>query len=274
MVSRIIDILEATVPLVDIPLKNIIFMVLVLIIGYFVTVFVSRYVKKMLINAHISEILAEFARRIVKILLLIFVFAFAVGFLGVDAFAGILGLSVVSGFILGFALQETLSNLAAGFMIAITKPFEKGDFVDIAGITGVVQSVGISITKLKTPDNRSVIIPNSKVYGNTMINYTALDTRRIDLTVGISYNDDIGKAIEVATDVVSSHEKVLSDPAPLIGVSALGDSSVDLMIRPWVKTSDYWSVYRELVRSIKESYDNHDITIPFPQRDVHLFKEK
>jgi small conductance mechanosensitive channel len=274
MLNELVEVLEYTIPLVNIALKNIVFFLLVLVVGYFVSIAVSRYIKKLMKNAHMSEILADFAGRVVKILLLIFVFAFAVGFLGYDAFAGILGLSVVSGFILGFALQDILGNLASGFMIAITKPFKVGDFVDIAGTAGVIDSVGISITKLKTPDNRRVIIPNSKVYGNTMINFTALDTRRVDLAVGISYSDDIGKAIKVARDVVSKHENVLSDPEPVVAVSGLGNSSVDLIIRPWVKTSDYWPVHRELTRRIKEAFDANDISIPFPQRDVHLFNEK
>jgi small conductance mechanosensitive channel len=274
MLNELVEVLEYTIPLVNIALKNIVFFLLVLVVGYFVSIAVSRYIKKLMKNANMSEILAEFARRIVKILLLIFVFAFAVGFLGYDAFAGILGLSVVSGFILGFALQDILGNLASGFMIAITKPFKVGDFVDIAGTAGVIDSVGISITKLKTPDNKRVIIPNSKVYGNTMTNYTALDTRRVDLTVGISYTDDIGKAIKVAREVVSNHENVLADPEPVVAVSGLGDSSVDLMIRPWVKTSDYWPVLLGLNRGIKEAFDANNISIPFPQQDVHLFKEK
>jgi small conductance mechanosensitive channel len=274
MLNELVEVLEYTIPLVNIALKNIVFFLLVLVVGYFVSIAVSKHVKKLMKNANMSEILAEFARRIVKILLLIFVFAFAVGFLGYDAFAGILGLSVVSGFILGFALQDILGNLASGFMIAITKPFKVGDFVDIAGTAGVIDSVGISITKLKTPDNKRVIIPNSKVYGNTMTNYTALDTRRVDLTVGISYTDDIGKAIKVAREVVSNHENVLADPEPVVAVSGLGDSSVDLMIRPWVKTSDYWPVLLGLNRSIKEAFDANNISIPFPQQDVHLFKEK
>ncbi|MFO7677478.1 MAG: mechanosensitive ion channel [Thermoplasmatota archaeon] len=274
MANGIVEMLEFNIPLLNIPLKNIIFFILVLIVGYFVTIFASRYVKKLMKNANMSEILSEFARRIVKILLLIFVVAFAVGFLGYDAFAGILGLSVVSGFVLGFALQETLANLAAGFMIAITKPFKKGDFVDIAGTTGVIDSVGISITKLKTPDNKRVIIPNSKVYGNIMLNYTALETRRVDLTIGISYSDHIGQALSVAMDVISSHEKVLKDPSAIVAVSGLGDSSVDLVIRPWVKTEDYWQVYFELTRLIKEAFDKNNISIPFPQRDVHLFQQK
>ena len=209
-----------------------------------------------------------------KILLLIFVFAFSIGFLGIDAFAGIMSLSVVSGFVLGFALQDTLGNLAAGFMLAVTKPFKKGDFVEIAGDSGSIENVGISITTMRTVDNKKIIIPNSKVYGNPMINYTALDTRMIDMRVGISYGDDMGKAISIAMDVLQQNNKVLKDPKSNVAVANLGDSSVDLLVRPWVNTSDYWAVKWELTKQIKEAFDKNKISIPFPQRDVHLFEKK
>jgi small conductance mechanosensitive channel len=273
MFNEAIELLETNIPLLNIPVKNILFLIMVLVFGYFITIIITRQLKKSMIKAKMSEILSEFTRRIVKILLLIFVFAFAVGFLGFDAFAGILSLSVVSGFVLGFALQDTLANLASGFMLAITKPFKKGDFVEIAGNAGSVQSVGISITRMTTPDNKKITIPNSKVYGAPMINYTALDTRRIDLKVGISYSDDIGKAITIAMDVLTKHKKVLKDPEPLVAVSELGDSSVNLIIRPWANTSDYWVVHREITKQIKETFDKNKINIPFPQRDVHLFQK-
>ncbi len=274
MINEILEILETDIPLLNVPVKNVLFLVLVLIFGYIATILISKYIKKSMLKAKMSEILAEFARRIVKILLLIFVLAFAIGFLGIDAFAGILSLSVVSGFVLGFALQDTLSNLAAGFMIAITKPFKKGDYVEIGGDSGTVNNVGISITTMTTVDNKKVIIPNSKVYGNPMINYTANNTRRVDMQVGIGYSDDMGKAMSIAMDVISKHKKVLKDPAPNVAIGNLGDSSVDLLVRPWVKTSDYWSVKWELTQQIKEAFDKNNISIPFPQRDVHLFNEK
>lgn len=274
MLNEIFNILETNIPLLEIPVKNILFLIFVLIFGYFATILISGYVKKSMIRAKMSDILAEFARRIVKILLLIFVVAFAIGFLGIDAFAGILSLSVVSGFVLGFALQDTLGNLAAGFMIAITKPFKKGDYVEIAGDAGSVDSVGISITTMTTVDNKRIIIPNSKVYGNPMINYTANNKRMIDMKVGISYSDDMGAAIKIAMDVLTKHKNVLKDPAPNVAVAELGDSSVNILVRPWVKTSDYWSTKWELTQQIKDAFDKNKISIPFPQRDVHLYEHK
>ena len=271
MIEEILNLLGEKIPFTEISYINVLLMIIVLIVGYFATIFISKYIKKSMLRAKMSEILAEFARRIVKIMLLIFVFAFAIGFLGIDAFAGILSLSVVSGFVLGFALQDTLGNLAAGFMLAVTKPFKKGDFVEIAGDSGSIENVGISITTMTTIDNKKIIIPNSKVYGNPMINYTALNTRMIDMRVGISYNDDMGKSISVAMDVLTKNKKVLKDPSPNVAVANLGESSVDILIRPWVNTSDYWTVKWELTKQIKEAFDKNKISIPFPQRDVHLF---
>ena len=272
--EEIISILETEIPLLNIPIKNIIFAILVIIVGYFVTILVGRYIKKAMLRAKMSEILAEFARRIIKYFLLIFIVAFAIGFLGIDALAGILGLSVVSGFVLGFALKDTLGNLAAGFMIAITKPFKKGDYVEIAGQSGSINHVGISITTMTTVDNKRVIIPNSQVYGSPMVNYTALKQRMIDMRVGISYSDDMSKAIKVAMDTITKNKLVLKDPAPTVAIANLGDSSVDLLVRPWVKTSDYWKAKWEVTQQIKDAFDKNKISIPFPQTDVHLFENK
>ena len=265
---------ENTIPLLGIPYKNTVFAIIVIIVGFIVTIIVSRLVKKAMLKAKMSEILSEFARRIIKYFLLIFIFAFAIGFLGIDALGGILGLTVVSGFVLGFALKDTLGNLAAGFMLAITKPFRKGDYVDIAGHAGSINSVGISITTMTTVDNKRIIIPNSQVYGNPMINYTANKLRMIDMKVGISYSDNMGKAIDVAMKTIKGHKKVLKDPAPTVAISNLGDSSVDLLIRPWVNTDDYWTSKWEITQQIKEAFDKNKISIPFPQRDIHLYQNK
>ena len=270
----IIDFLEMKIPLTNITLINLITAIIILIVGYFVAVIVSRYINKAMIKAKMSKILAEFTSRVVKILLIIFIIAIAIGFLGVDVGSAIISISVVSGFIFGFAFQDTLGNLAAGFMIAITKPFRVGDYVDIAGKSGTINNVGASITTMTTVDNKRVIIPNSKIWGEPIVNYTALKIRMIDMRVGISYGDDMGKAITTTMDVLKKNKNVLSDPAPTVAVAELGDSSVNLLVRPWIKTSDYWKLKWELTQKIKEAFDKEGISIPFPQRDVHLFQEK
>jgi small conductance mechanosensitive channel len=272
--QSIVDLLSTKIPVVGITVGNVITALIVIIVGYFVTAIVSKYVRKVMIKAELAEILAEFTYRIVKVILLIFVFSIAIGFLGVDVGAALVSISVVFGLVFGLAFQDVLGNLTAGFMIAITKPFKKGDYVDVAGLFGSIANVGISITTLITLDNKRVIIPNSKVWGAPIINYTALKTRRVDMSVGISYSDDINKAITIAMNLLKNHKDVLKDPAPMVAVDELADSSVNLIIRPWVKTEDYWTTKWEITQKIKESFDKEGISIPFPQTDVHLFQNK
>lgn len=273
-IDEIVDILEIKIPFTDITLFSLISAIIVIIVGYVIAVLVSRYIYKAMLKAKMAKILAIFTGRVVKILLIIFVVAIGIGFLGVDVGAALISISVVSGFVLGFAFQETLGNLAAGFMIAITKPFRVGDYVDIAGQSGSINDVGASITTMTTVDNKRVIIPNSKIWGNPIINYTALNKRMIDMRVGISYGDNMGKAIKTTMNVLKANKKVLNDPAPTVAVANLGDSSVDLLVRPWVDTSNYWTTKWELTQQIKEAFDKEKISIPFPQRDIHIFEQK
>jgi len=268
------EIILTKIPLTEITIGNVLTAICVIIIGYFISIIVSKYVRKAILQANLTIILAEFTSRVIRILLIIFSIAFGIGFLGIDVGAAIVSISVVSGFIFGFAFQETLGNLAAGFMIALTKPFKVGDYVDISGNEGSIKSVGASITTLTTVDNKRVIVPNSKIWGNPIVNYTALKERMIDMRVGIGYNDDIGKAIPVILKVLTNNKLILKDPAPTVAVAELDDSSVNLLVRPWVKTNDYWNVKWEITRQIKETFDTDGISIPFPQSDVHLFQKK
>ncbi|MBN2603598.1 MAG: mechanosensitive ion channel [Candidatus Thermoplasmatota archaeon] len=268
------EILNFMIPFTSITVFNIISAIVVIVAGYIIAIIFSKYLKRTMLKAKMTDILAEFTSRVVKILVIIFAFAVAIGFLGIDVGSAVISLSVVSGFVFGFAFQETLGNLAAGFMIAITKPFRVGDYVDIAGNAGSINHVGASITTMTTYDNKRIVIPNSKIWGNPIVNYTALNQRMIDMRVGISYKDNIGKAITIALNVIKKHEKVITDPAPTVAVADLGDSSVNLLVRPWVQTSDYWKVKWDLTQQIKEAFDKEGITIPFPQTDVHLFQKK
>jgi small conductance mechanosensitive channel len=173
-------------------------------------------------------------------------------------------------FIIAFALQETLGNLAAGLMIMINRPFDEGDYVLVAGLGGTVKHVSVVSTTVTTPDNQVIVIPNSKVWGDVITNVTASDTRRVDLVFGISYTDSIEQAQKVLEEVVARHPLVLKDPAPVIRLNELADSSVNFIVRPWTKTGDYWTVYWDLQRAVKEAFDNNGISIPFPQTDMHL----
>jgi len=220
-----------------------------------------------------GDILADFTARILRIVLSIFVIGIAIGFLGVNVGAALVSVSVVLGFVLGFALGDTLSNFAAGFMIAITKPFKKGDYVDVAGQSGSVKSVGISITELNTPDNKHVIIPNKAVWGGSIVNYSNYPTRRVDMTTGVGYGDSLDLALKTTMDIVTAHPKVLKDPAPQVVIAEMADSSVNLVIRPWSNTADYWDVFFDLQKSLKEGYDKAGLNIPYPQTDVHIIEK-
>ena len=176
----------------------------------------------------------------------------------------------VAGFIMGFALQDTLGNFAAGGMILFYRPYDVDDFVEVAGAIGLVKKMTLVSTTINTFDNQTLIIPNSKIWGDVIKNVTAQRTRRVDLEFGISYGDDIDKAERVLREIVESHDKVLKAPAPNVRLHKLGDSSVNFVVRPWTKTPDYWEVYWDITREVKLRFDREGITIPFPQRDVHI----
>jgi small conductance mechanosensitive channel len=180
----------------------------------------------------------------------------------------------VAGFIIGFALQDTLGNFAAGAMILIYRPFDVDDFVEVTGASGLVKKMNLVSTTIATFDNQTLVVPNSKIWGDVIKNVTAQTERRVDLEFGIGYDDDIEHAERVLMDVVTQHDKVLKDPQPNIKLHTLGDSSVNFIVRPWVKTDDYWDVYWDIIREVKMRFDREGISIPFPQRDVHVYAEK
>jgi small conductance mechanosensitive channel len=175
-----------------------------------------------------------------------------------------------AGFIIGFALQGTLSNFAAGIMILLYRPYDIGNFVNVAGISGTVSAMTLVSTTLTLPDNQTVVIPNNSIWGGIITNVTGSETRRVDMVFGIGYDDDIAKAQSLLEKIVKDHPLVLGSPEPVIRVNELADSSVNFVCRPWVKTSDYWTVYWDITRQVKEQFDQNSISIPFPQRDVHI----
>lgn len=189
--------------------------------------------------------------------------------LGIDI-SPIFALIGGASFILGFAFQDTLGNLASGLMIMINRPFDVGHYVDVGGVAGTVKSVSIVATTVNTPDNQIIVIPNKNVWGNIITNVTASDTRRVDLVFGISYEDSIPEAHRVLAEVVAAHELILAEPEPVIRVHELADSSVNFVCRPWTRTSDYWTVYWDLTQQVKQAFDAAGISIPYPQRDVHV----
>ena len=178
----------------------------------------------------------------------------------------------IAGVIIGFALQDTLSNFASGMMILIYRPFDVDDLINAAGVTGRVSHMSLVSTTIKTLDNQRLIIPNNKIWGDTINNITVEHQRRVDLTFGIGYGDNIEHAEKVLNEIVMAHPKVLKDPEPLIRLHLLGESSVDFIVRPWVRPIDYWDVYWDITREVKMRFDAEGISIPFPQRDVHIYQ--
>ncbi|WP_226925628.1 MULTISPECIES: mechanosensitive ion channel family protein [unclassified Meridianimarinicoccus] len=240
--------------------------ILLLIVSRTVRGFVRRALGRV---PNLSRLLQAFLAMVVYWLTIAIGLMVVLSALGIDVtpmFALVGGAS----FIIAFAFQDTLGNLAAGLMIMFNRPFDEGDYVTIAGMGGTVKSVSVVSTTINTPDNQVIVIPNSKVWGDVITNTTASTTRRVDLTFGIGYDDSISDAQAILERVVEEHPLVLSDPAPVIRVSALGASSVDFICRPWVNSTDYWTVYWDLTRQVKEAFDEGGISIPFPQTDMHL----
>jgi small conductance mechanosensitive channel len=178
-----------------------------------------------------------------------------------------------AGLAVGLALQGSLANFAAGVLIVLFRPYQAGDMIEAAGESGVVQEVQIFTTIINTLDNKKVIIPNSQIMGGSITNYTANELRRVDLVAGVSYEDDLDKVKAALQDVVAADKRVVADPAPTIAVSEMADSSINFVVRPWVTPDDYWDVYFDLTEAIKKRFDQEGISIPFPQRDVHIYQQ-
>ena len=197
----------------------------------------------------------------------------AIAQLGIEIGPLLAGLGI-AGFVVGFALQDTLSNFASGLMILVYRPYDVGDAIEAGGVIGAVNQMNLVSTMIMTFDNQLLVVPNNKIWGDVIRNITHQETRRIDMTFSIGYSDDIAKAEQVLAEIVASHEKVLEDPAPMIRLHELGDSSINFVVRPWSRTADYWDVYWDVTREVKRRFDAEGISIPFPQRDVHIYHDE
>ena len=243
----------------------------ILVIARILATIASRIVSRALSrsNLQVSKLLDDFARNTTRNVVLLLGVLVALQTVGVSVGPLVAGLGV-AGFVIGFALQDSLSNFAAGVMVLLYRPFDVGDWIEAAGVSGSVQSMTLVSTTLNTADNQVIIVPNGKVWGDVIRNASASSTRRIDLVVGVGYEDDVDRVKQVLTDVVSSHPKVLSDPAPNVRLDELADSAVNFIVRPWTRSEDYWGTRWDLMEEIKRRLDREGISIPFPQRDVHL----
>ena len=254
--------------------KVIIFLIIILAFKLLGSL-VGRVVRKALASSRVSmsQLLRKFFIGISEKAIIVLGVLVALSQLGVQIGPLLAGLGVI-GFIIGFALQETLSNFASGMMILIYRPFDVGDLIEAAGVFGKVSELSLVSTTVLTLDNQRLVVPNNKIWGDVIRNVTHQKTRRVDMVFGISYEDDVAHAERVLNEIVDSHKLVLDDPDPVVKLHTLGESSVDFIVRPWVKTEDYWDVYWDITRQVKERFDAEGITIPFPQRDVHMHRKQ
>jgi len=247
--------------------------VVIFIVGKWLSGVLSRALGKAMLRAKTDEILVKFVRNIVYTALLAFVVLAALAQLGIQttSFIAVIG---AAGLAIGLALQGSLANFAAGVMLIIFRPFKVGDFIEAGGTSGVVEEIMIFSTKMKSPDNKQLYVPNGGIISGTIVNYSAKDQRRVDLVFGCGYGDDIKQAKALLEEIVTGNPLVLDDPAPTIGVLELGDNSVNFAVRPWVNSADYWNAYFQITEAVKERFDAAGLSIPFPQRDVHLIKDE
>jgi small conductance mechanosensitive channel len=243
--------------------------IVIFFVGKWIVSLVVKGMLKAMQKGDMDITLRRFVANLARMLLMLFVIIAAIHQLGIQT-ASLIALLGAAGLAVGLALQGSLSNFAAGVLIVLFRPYKVGDWIEGGGVSGAVEEVQILTTVLKTGDNKRVIIPNSQIMGTTITNYSANETRRVDLVVGVSYGDDLDKVRTELEGLVAADERVLKDPAVTIAVSELADSSVNFVLRPWVKTADYWGVYFDLTEAIKKRFDEVGISIPFPQRDVHI----
>lgn len=247
--------------------------IIIFVIGKIVVKVLVSVLGKLLSKANYDNMLVEFLKSIANAILMLFVIVAALDQLGVDttSLVAILG---AAGLAIGLSLQGSLQNFAAGVMLLVFRPFKAGDYVDAGGVAGTVKSIGVFSTVMNTPDNKEIIVPNGNIYGGNIINFSAKETRRVDMVFGIGYDDDLRKAKALLETMIKEDDRILQDPAPQVAVSELGDSSVNFVVRPWVKSADYWGVMFDFTEAVKLRFDAEGISIPFPQMDVHVHKNE
>ncbi|RMF97233.1 MAG: mechanosensitive ion channel family protein [Gammaproteobacteria bacterium] len=267
-----------TEPLASFPVElaqelgiNLLIALLIFFIGRLLAGWLTRIVRRILQRASVDATLERFLCNLLYAVLMVVVVIATINQLGVET-TSLLAVLGAAGLAVGLALQGSLSNFAAGVLIVAFRPYKVGDFIEGGGVSGTVEDVQIFTTVLRSGDNKKIIVPNSQMMAGEIVNYSAKDTRRVDLVVGCGYDDDLDKVRAVLNEILAADQRVLKDPAPTVAVSELADSSVNFVVRPWVASADYWSVYFDLTEAIKKRFDQEGISIPYPQRDVHLYQ--
>ncbi len=250
-------------------LGSIVYAIIILAVGFWGAKLITRLIRGLMERRDVDLALTGFVGNLVNALVITFAVIAALNQLGIQT-TSLVAIVGAAGLAVGLALKDSLGNFAAGVMILIFKQFKAGDLIEAAGVLGVVESLNIFSTQLKTGDNKTIFVPNGKLVGDNIINYSTKPTRRVDLVIGVSYDANLSHVKTVLADVLSKDERVLDDPAPTIGVLELADNSVNFVVRPWVNSADYWAAYFGIQESIKVRFDEEGIGIPYPQRDVHL----
>lgn len=248
---------------------NIALAIVVFVVGRLIAKGLVKVLERVLRHAKVDAMLVDFIGSIASAALLLFVIIASLDKLGVDT-TSLIAMLGAAGLAVGLALQGSLQNFASGVLLIIFRPFQVGNFIEAGGIAGTVEKITIFNTIMLTPDNREIIVPNGAIYGGTITNISARATRRIDMVFGIGYGDDIKKAKDILMAAMESDERILKDPAPMVALAELADSSVNFVVRPWVKAEDYWAVKFEFTEKIKLAFDENGVSIPFPQMDVHM----
>ena len=246
----------------------------ILLGGWILALIAVRLIRRVLeiSRFEVPKILEQFLEKLIKVAVWAFAGIMALGQLGVNIGPLIAGLGA-TGFILGFAMQQTLANFAAGFMILLYRPYDIGHYIEVGGTKGTVEEINLTMTIMRTPDNAKLIVPNGKIWGNVVRNNSDRETRRLDLVVGISYEADIEKAKQIIKEILERNDKVLREPAPTVRADGLGDSAVNIIVRPWCRSADFGELKDELIREIKEGLEQAGISIPYPQLDVHVVSQ-
>jgi len=244
----------------------------IFVIGRWIAKGLKKFLGRIMTKSGVDATIIPFVQDLTYVVLLVIVIITALGKLGIQT-TSLIAVLGAAGLAVGLALQGSLSNFAAGVLIIMFRPIRVGDFFQGAGATGTVEKIQIFSTTVKTPDNKVIIVPNGKLLTDNITNYSIKELRRLDLVIGVGYNDSIDQVKEVIAEILSQDSRILKDPAPIIGLVELADSSVNFAVRPWVKNGDYWPVYFATLEAIKKRFDAEGISIPFPQQDVHVYKE-
>jgi small conductance mechanosensitive channel len=250
---------------------NIVMAIAIYIIGKFIVGILVNVFGKVMVRSKYDDMLIDFVKAIINAIFMLFVIVASLDQLGVNttSMVAILG---AAGLAIGLSLQGSLQNFASGVMLLVFRPFKAGDFIDAGGEMGTVKTISIFTTMMTTPDNKQIIVPNGKIYGGNITNFSAHDTRRVDMIVGIGYDSDLKKAKKILNEMVAADDRILKEPAPTVAVAELADSSVNFVVRPWVASADFWAVKFDFNEAVKLRFDAEGISIPFPQMDVHVHK--